>query len=75
MNPLASILSAIQNIHRLKSRAPRSEYWWVFALLFFGVIGATMIADCAPWRVTVFFHFVLRPNFMPHLVCDDPPAA
>ena len=43
MNPLASILSAIRNIHRLKSRAPRSEYWWVFALLFFGVIGATMI--------------------------------
>ena len=43
MNPIAAILSAIQNIHRLKSRAPRREYWWVFALLFVGLIGAFMI--------------------------------
>jgi len=43
MNPIAAILSAIRNIHRLKSRAPRHEYWWVFALLFGGLIGAVII--------------------------------
>ena len=43
MNPIFAILSAIRNIHRLKSRAPRSEYWWVFALLIVGVFTAFFI--------------------------------
>lgn len=37
MGPIRAILSAIRNIHRLKSRAPRCEFWWVFATLVLGV--------------------------------------
>ena len=43
MNPIAALSSAIRNIHRLGGRAPRSEYWWVFALLIGGVIGAAYV--------------------------------
>ena len=44
MNPVAANLSAMRNIMSLKSRAPRSEYWWVFATLIGGVILATIIS-------------------------------
>lgn len=43
MGPIRAIFSAIRNIHRLKSRAPRSEYWWVIAGLIAGVTLAAII--------------------------------
>ena len=43
MNPLSANLSAFWNIVNFKSRAPRSEYWWVFATLIGGVVVAAMV--------------------------------
>ncbi|MEP4052921.1 MAG: DUF805 domain-containing protein [Litorimonas sp.] len=43
MNPLSANLSAFRNIVNFKSRAPRSEYWWVFATLIGGVVFAAMV--------------------------------
>lgn len=43
MNPLSANISAIRNILKLKSRAPRSEYWWTVATLVGGIIFAAMI--------------------------------
>lgn len=37
MGPLKSIMSAVRNIHRWNSRAPRREFWWVFLGLIGGV--------------------------------------
>lgn len=37
MNPITANLSALRNIIKLKSRAPRSEYWWVVLTLILGV--------------------------------------
>ena len=35
----------MRNIVNFKSRAPRSEYWWVFATLFGGVVLAGIIDE------------------------------
>jgi len=43
MTPLKANLSAFRNIFRFNSRAPRSEFWWVTATLFGGVVLATII--------------------------------
>ena len=43
MNPISANLSAFRNILNFKSRAPRSEYWWVFATLIGGVMMATIV--------------------------------
>jgi len=43
MNPLSANISAMRNIFKFKSRAPRSEYWWTVATLFAGVILAAII--------------------------------
>jgi len=43
MNPVTAIVSAIRNIHRLRSRAPRREYWWVVLTLILGVCLAAFI--------------------------------
>lgn len=37
MNPISANISAMRNIVKFKSRAPRSEYWWVVLTLIFGV--------------------------------------
>ena len=43
MNPMSANLSAFRNIVNFQSRAPRSEYWWVLAVLIGGVIVAAMV--------------------------------
>ena len=49
MNPFAANLSAIRNIMSLKSRAPRSEYWWVVATFVAGIVLAwTVKANVFP---------------------------
>ena len=45
MNLISANFSAMRNIVNFKSRAPRSEYWWVVATLFGGVILATTIDE------------------------------
>lgn len=45
MNPIAANISAFRNILNFKSRARRSEYWWVFATLLSGVIFAAFVDE------------------------------